>query len=68
MTQVVTSVRPQKCGCCGSQTLAATKTIDGTTVLHVEDWRHGSIHHRKFSLADLVLLLDPFGTSFTAST
>ena len=66
MTTIVRASPRQSCSCCGTQVLAAVKDVNGTTVLHVQDRRHGTVHLRYFSLPDLVRLLDPRGTSFTA--
>lgn len=40
-----------------------TRTEDG--VLELQKKAHGSWHGRKLTLADLVTLLDPHGTSYT---
>ena len=53
MTTIVRASPRQSCSCCGTQVLAAVKDVNGTTVLHVQDRRHGTVHLRYFSLPDL---------------
>ena len=54
----------QRCGCCGTKVVAVARPSEG--VLEIQKQVHGSVHLKKYDLGDLVDLLDPKGTSFTA--
>ena len=55
----------QRCGCCSTRPIVAVaRPADG--VLEVKKTVHGTSHVKEFPLSDLVNMLDPKGTSFTA--
>ncbi len=54
----------QMCGCCDMKTVAVSRPTEG--VLEVVKKTHGEFHSREFDLGELVTMLDPKGTSFTA--
>ena len=54
----------QRCDCDGREVMAVADLQRG--MLEVRDRRHGTAHHRAWHLSELVNLLDPRGTSYTA--
>ena len=54
----------QMCTCCQARpsTLCKTNPLDST--LSIRSKAHGTFHQRDFTLASLVDMLDPTGTSF----
>lgn len=54
----------QRCDCHHQAILAFAKPSQG--ILEVRDKQHGTHHLKSWTLADLVSILDPKGTSFTA--
>lgn len=57
---------PQKCDCCGTETLAILFPQRG--ILEIQDRRHGVKHRRTFTLREIVYALDPGCTSITFCT
>ena len=51
-----------RCSCCGMESLAHYSPERG--ILEFHDRRHGIYHERELTLKEIVILMDPNGTTF----